>query len=76
MKVKTSVTLDQDVVEAVGRAARESESRSETIERLLRQSLAAADRAERDKRDRDLINAHVDELNAEAADVLGYQVEV
>ncbi len=29
-----------------------------------------------DKRDLNVINAHVDELNGEAVDVLGYQVEV
>ena len=76
MKLKTSVTLEQEVVAAVERSAREGESRSQTIERLLRLSLATEARAERDRRDRDLINAHADELNAEAADVLAYQVDV
>ena len=76
MKVKTSVTLEQDLVEAVERSGLEGESRSATIERLLRTSLAATARAERDRRDRDLIDAHAEELNAEAADVLAYQVDV
>ena len=74
--MKTSVTLAKDVVLAVERSAREGESRSETIERLLRLSLSAEARAARDKRDRDLINDHADELNAEAADVLTYQVDM
>lgn len=62
------------MVAVLDRSARKGESRSETIERLLRLSLAAEARAEQDKVDRDLINAHADELNAEAADALAYQV--
>ena len=75
MKMKTSVTLEKDVVAAVEQAAREGESRSQVIERLLRQSIAARERDATDRRDRKIINAHADELNEEAVDVLGYQVE-
>ena len=75
MKMKTSITLEKEVVTAVEEAAREGESRSQVIERLLRQSLATRERAATDKRDRDAINAHADELNEEAIDVLGYQVK-
>ena len=32
--------------------------------------------ADEDDRDRELIDAHADELNEEALDVLGFQVEV
>ena len=73
MKLKTSVTLDRDVVAAVEAIARSGESRSQVIERLLRQRLAARTRSARDERDRDIIDAHADELNEEALDVLGYQ---
>ena len=76
MKMKTSITLEREVVTAVEEAAREGESRSHVIERLLRQSLAARARAAIDTRDLNLINAHADELNEEAVDVLGYQVEM
>ena len=75
MKVKTSITLDEEVVTAIEEITREGESRSRTIERLLRQGLAARQRAAVDDRDRDIINAHADELAAEALDVLGYQIE-
>ena len=60
---------------AVEETARKGESRSQAIERLLRQSLAVRERAAIDNRDRNIINAHADELNEEAVDVLGYQVE-
>ena len=75
MKVKTSITLDEEVVAAIEAIAGKGESRSRTIERLLRQSLTARKRAEIDDRDRDIINAHADELATEAFDVLGYQIE-
>ena len=75
MKVKTSITLDEDVVSAIEAIAGEGESRSRTIERLLRQSLSARKRADIDDRDREIIDAHADELAAEALDVLGYQIE-
>ena len=72
MKLKTSITLEEGVVAAVERAARDGESRSQVIERLLRQSLAEQERAEIDRRDRAILDARADELNEEAADVLGY----
>ena len=73
MKLKTSITLEERVVAAVQRAARDGESRSQVIERLLRQSLAEQERAAIDRRDRAILDARADELNEEAADVLGYQ---
>jgi metal-responsive CopG/Arc/MetJ family transcriptional regulator len=75
MKSKTSITLSQDVLAGVKRASRRGESRSETIERLLRERLS--EEAIRRARDKEigLINRHADELNAEMADVLTYQVE-
>lgn len=76
MKVKTSVTLSEDTVAAVARATRRGETRSAAIERLLRERLAARAREEEDRRELERINAHADRLNAEAADVLGYQVDL
>ena len=73
MKLKTSITLEEGVVAAVERAARDGESRSQAIERLLRQSLAEQERAAIDRRDRAILDARADELNEEAVDVLGYQ---
>lgn len=73
MKSKTSVTLSEDLLVRVKRAARQGESRSETIERLLQERLS--EEAARRAREREVaqINRHADALNAEAADVLGYQ---
>ena len=63
-------------MKSLARAARRGESRSETIERLLREGLAARARQATDARDLALINAHADALNEEAEDVLGYQVDL
>jgi metal-responsive CopG/Arc/MetJ family transcriptional regulator len=75
MKSKTSITLSEDILLSVKRVARKGESRSETIERLLRERLS--DEAARRTREREVaqINRHADALNAEAADVLTYQGE-
>ena len=75
MTLKTSITLAQEVITAVDEAAREGESRSQVIERLLRQSFSAREGVEIDKRDRNIINEHADELNKEAVDVLAYQTD-
>ena len=74
MKVKTSITLEKEVVTALEKAARKGESRSQVIERLLRQSFAVRDREAIDRRDCNTIDANADELNEEAVDVLGYQI--
>jgi metal-responsive CopG/Arc/MetJ family transcriptional regulator len=75
MKSKTSITLSEDLLASVKRVARKGESRSETIERLLRERLN--DEAARRAREREVaqINRHADALNAEGADVLTYQGE-
>jgi len=60
-------------LKSLKRASRKGESRSETIERLLRERLAARARHLADQRDLEIINRHADRLNAEAEDVLDYQ---
>lgn len=76
MKLKTSITLSEDVLKTIRRAARKGESRSETIERLLRETLAVRARLAAGQRDLALINLHADALNAEVEDVLEYQADL
>lgn len=73
MKSKTSITLSEDLLVRVKRAARKDESRSETIERLLRERLSDDEARRAREREVAQINRHADALNAEAADVLDYQ---
>jgi metal-responsive CopG/Arc/MetJ family transcriptional regulator len=72
MKVKTSVTLSDDLLRAVDELAKSS-SRSEVIERAVRDFLAARARAARDARDLEIMNARADAYNVETADLLTYQ---
>jgi metal-responsive CopG/Arc/MetJ family transcriptional regulator len=76
MKLKTSVTLSEDILKTLKRASKKGESRSETIERLLRESFAGRARRLADQRDLEIINRHADRLNAEAEDVLDYQTDL
>ncbi|HEY0480339.1 MAG TPA: ribbon-helix-helix domain-containing protein [Kofleriaceae bacterium] len=72
MKVKTSVTLSEDLLRAVDELAKSS-SRSEVIEHAVRDFLAARARAARDARDLEIMNARADAYNAETADLMTYQ---
>jgi metal-responsive CopG/Arc/MetJ family transcriptional regulator len=76
MKQKTSVTLAAEIVHGLKRVARRGESRSATIERLLRERLSDEGARLRYTREIEQINRHADALNQEAVDVLDYQGDV
>lgn len=73
MKTKTSITLSADILASVDRLVRDGESRSAFIERALRDLVSERQRARADAKDLAILNRHADSLNAEAADILGYQ---
>lgn len=75
MKVKTSITLSEDVVEAVDELAGKSSNRSEFIETALRSYIARQKRDEQNSRDLEIINRRHARLNKEAEDVLAFQGE-
>jgi len=74
MKVKTSITLSEDVLKAVDRLSGQYKNRSEFIETALRAFIAQIVRNEQNARDLEIINRRADSLNKEASDVLDYQV--
>jgi metal-responsive CopG/Arc/MetJ family transcriptional regulator len=76
MRRKTSVTLSEEIVRQLDRASRKGESRSATIERMLRNALVGEARRAANARDLALINDNADALNSEAEDVLGYQADL
>ena len=76
MKRKTSITLSEDVIEVIDRMTPAGGSRSETIERLLRDRFARDARETRDLKDLEAINRNAEQLNEEAEDVLTYQVDL
>jgi len=71
--MKTSVTVSDDIAKLIDKITRKGERRSQTIERLVREALAKGRRRQIEQRDLAIIDAHADELNAEAEDVLEYQ---
>ena len=76
MRVKTSVTIDEEVLKAIDRATTPGRSRSRIIEDAARDYLARQARSARDARDRELIDEVADALNAEMDDVLTYQADL
>jgi len=74
MKVKTSITISGELLGLIDQHATEFHSRSAFLESAARSFLASLARAKADRRDLKIINQHADKLNAEAEDVLSYQV--
>jgi len=74
MKVKTSVTLSPEVLEAIDRRCGRA-TRSEFIERAAWELIRKAEHNERGKKDVALINRFADELNAEAEEFMSLQTE-
>jgi len=73
MKVRTSVTLPKELLIEVDALAGKKHKRSKIVESALRDFVQKKTRAERDKRELEIINANSDKLNEEALDVLEYQ---
>jgi metal-responsive CopG/Arc/MetJ family transcriptional regulator len=75
MKIKTSITLSEDVLKAVDKRTRQQKkTRSDFIEGALRAFIQQLIREEQNARDLEIINRNADALNKEAAEVLEYQV--
>ena len=74
MKVKTSVTLSEDVLQSIDERA--DGNRSEWIERVVRQHLRKLERDEIGRRDMEIYNRHADQLNAEMAITLKDQIDL
>jgi len=72
MKSKTSITLSEDVLDAVDRSVR-GESRSAFIERVLRSYFHRRARGELHAQDLERLDREAAWLNLEAEDVLDYQ---
>lgn len=76
MKVKTSITLSQDVLRALARFIPKANNRSEVIEKALWSYLKALERRARNAKDLAILNRQVKRLNDEAEDSLDYQVDL
>jgi metal-responsive CopG/Arc/MetJ family transcriptional regulator len=73
MKVKTSLTLSEDLLATIDKLAGTKVSRSALIEQILRESLARRAQARKDARQVAAINRHATQLNIEMFDALSFQ---
>jgi metal-responsive CopG/Arc/MetJ family transcriptional regulator len=74
MKVETSISLSEDIVNVIDQLSDQYQSRSEWIEMALRTAQITTPH-EKNVKDIDIINKNADRLNEEAMDVLTYQVD-
>jgi len=76
MKVKTSITLSENLVREMDDLSSQYGNRSALVERAIRDFLAAEAKQRRDAQDLEILNQRADALNKEAEDVLSYQVDL
>lgn len=75
MKVKTSVTLSPETIEAIDEIAGARSNRSRLIEQAVVEFVASHRRRQREAKDLEILNRSAERLNRETEDVLRYQVE-
>ena len=73
MKVKTSITLSEDVLRALEEHVVSYKNRSDFIEAALWAFIKQKIRDEQNARDRTILSRRADALNKEAQGVLSYQ---
>ena len=75
MKIKTSITLSEELLHEIdARVEPQRRSRSDFIEEAVRAFLVQAERASLQAHEAALLRKNAAALNAEMADILGYQV--
>jgi len=74
MKVKTSVTLSEEIVEELDRITADGANRSQMVERAVAEFIERQRRRIRETRDLEILNRSAEDLNEEVDDVLSYQV--
>ena len=74
MRVKTSITVDKNLLKTIDRLSGPRRNRSAFIEAAVHRYVAQITRNRQNASELETINEHADELNKEALDVLDYQV--
>ena len=76
MKIKTSITISEEILYEIDKLVSQYGNRSILIEKAIRDFLAAEAKRTRDLQDAEILKLRADALNKEAADVLSYQVDL
>jgi len=74
MKIKTSITLSQELFNTINQLPDQYRNRSFFLETAAWEFIARLRRAERAARDLEILNRRADDLNEEMTDALTYQV--
>jgi metal-responsive CopG/Arc/MetJ family transcriptional regulator len=75
MEVRTSITLSEEILQAIDKPCGSGSNRSRFIAQALRDALDHKARPARDARDLETIKRVADDLNREARDVLSFQAD-
>jgi metal-responsive CopG/Arc/MetJ family transcriptional regulator len=73
MKIKTSITLSQELLTTIDGMVDAAQNRSQFFETAAWEYIARLRRAALNQRDLEIIDRRADYLNSEIADVLAYQ---
>mgnify|MGYP000917534109 FL=1 len=74
MKIKTSITLSEELLSTIDNLVDTAQNRSQFLETAAWEYIAKLRRARLNQRDLEIIEERADYLNGEIADVLAYQV--
>jgi metal-responsive CopG/Arc/MetJ family transcriptional regulator len=74
MKIKTSITLSDDLLTKIDRNLGNFKNRSNFLENAAKNYLSQLSRSENDRRDREIIDRKATAMNKEAEAVLDFQV--
>ena len=75
MKIRTTITLPEELLAKVDKLAGAKRRRSKVVESALIAYVAQERSGSLNKRDLRILNEHAEKLNKEAAEVLEYQAE-
>ena len=74
MKIKTSITLSEEIVHEIDAYGDRFKNRSAFLETAARFFITQLRRAEQDARDIEIIDQWADDLNEEVTDALSFQI--
>lgn len=74
MKIKTSITLSDDLLVKIDRNLGDFKNRSNFLENAAKNYLSQLARSENDRRDREILDRKAAAMNKEAEAVLDFQV--
>ena len=75
MRIKTSITLSEELLKEMDQLLGKSGNRSAFVEEALRDYMARKTHQMQEAKDFEILNRHATKLNKEASDVLSYQVD-